>query len=117
MNWHRPPICSKKWADVWSVLFFLALFFTLGYFDSWGRDLPLALGLALALRQFLRSRLIDVVITLIIFVPLFIFIRFHAGWAILIPMPFLFVAAGALLICREIFQEWRDYQKNQIGKQ
>lgn len=115
MTWHRPPICSKTWASVWSALLFVALFVALGYFDQWWRNLPLALGLAIILRQYLRSRIVDCLITIIIFLPLYIFVRFDAGWNILIPMPFLFVGAGVVILCHEIFVEWRDFQKKQNG--
>jgi hypothetical protein len=113
LTWHRPPICSKTWASVWSALLFIGLFILLGYFDGWWRNLPLALGLALILRQYLRSRIVDCLITAIIFIPLYVFVRFHVGWIFLIPMPTLFIAAAAVIFFHEIFVEWRDYQKRQ----
>lgn len=107
MAWNRTPLCSKNWANIWSLVALVVLFFLLGYFDSWWKDLPLVFGVALLLRQYLLAKVYDAIATLVIFTPLYLFVRFDMAWNVLIPLPYLFVVAALFVLARELFVEWK----------
>lgn len=108
MAWNRAPLCSRAWANIWAVSLFVLCFALLAYFDNWWKNIPLALGLSLLLRQYLLAKVYDAIATICIFLPLYIFVRFDLAWDVLIPLPYLFIVGAILVLTREVVVEWKN---------
>ena len=97
------PIFSKKRANsIFVSLLLIGLAFV-AYSGSWLPGIILALGIPLALRQFLLHKFYDVVVTLFIFVGAFITAQFQDSTTLIIPI--MFTLGG-------IYIFFRDYIEN-----
>ena len=95
------PICSHNKANSISSGLFLIALGILFYTNYWWPGILLALAVTFGARDFLRGRIYDFAITIVIFLGLFLFFFFNASWSFAVPV--LFTLAGIALIVREIF--------------
>ena len=61
----------------------------------------LVIGLPLALRQFLLGRNYDALLSLVVFIGIFIIAGFDVSWEVLLPI--LFIIAAIYILAREFF--------------
>ena len=95
------PFTSRKKAQAYSSTLFLLGVIVLILTESWWPGLMLALGLSLALRQFLLGRTYDMVVTLVVFLGTFVTVQFDISWQVFLPILF---SLGALYVLfREFF--------------
>lgn len=94
------PLTSKKKAQAYSTALFLVGLAALIVTDEWWPGIMLALGLPLALRQYLLGRTYDTMVTLLVFVGTFITVQFDISWRVFLPILF---TLGALYI---LFREF-----------
>jgi predicted membrane protein len=90
---------SKRKAHALSFALFLIALAILTWVKSWWPGIMLAVGLPLALRQYLLGRIYDTVITLFVFFGVFITVQFDIKWDILLPV--LFTIGGIYIFFRE----------------
>ena len=96
------PVMSKKKAHVLSVVLFLIGLGILTYVKIWWPPIMLVIGLPMALRQYLVGRIYDMVITLIVFLGVYITVQFQIKWDLLLPI--LFTVGGIYIFFREFFE-------------
>ena len=94
------PITSRKKAQALSTALFLFGLALLLLSDLWWPGIMLAVGLPLALRQYLLGRSYDMLVTLLVFVGTFVTVQFDISWRIFLPVLF---TLGALYI---LFREF-----------
>ncbi len=95
------PITSKKKAQTLSTALFLIGLAVLIFTNSWWPGVMLAIGLPLALRQYLLGRNYDMMVTLLIFVGTFVTVQFDISWRIFLPI--LFTLGALYILLREFF--------------
>lgn len=105
----KKPLSDMAASIVAGVVFVLVaiIAFLLNFF--WA-GLVLALGIALALRQFLMIEIYEAILTLVVFGFTFILYQFNLMWGVLVPAPLLAAAAALFLLLREIFKiidQWK----------
>lgn len=108
---------SKRRAKALSVALFLVGLAIVTYFNAWWPGIMLAAGLPLALRQYLMGRHYDMIVSLFVFVGVFVTIEFDISWQILLPV--LFAIGGVYILFREYLEskgeteEEREEDSNQ----
>lgn len=95
-------IVSKKRAKALSVALFLIGLAIISYLGAWWPGIMLAVGLPLALRQYLLGRHYDMGVTLFVFVGVFVTVQFDISWEILLPV--LFALGGIYILFREYLE-------------
>lgn len=95
----HPKVSKKRAKSISSALFLVGLGIV-GFTGTWWPGIMLAIGLPLALRQYLLGKSYDVFITLLIFVGVFITAQFNASWEFLLPV---------VLVTGGIYVFFRDY--------
>jgi hypothetical protein len=93
------PITSKKKAQALSTALFLIGLAVLIFTEDWWPGIMLAVGLAIALRQYLLGRTYDMCITLLVFVGTFITVEFDITWRVFLPI--LFTLSALYILGRE----------------
>lgn len=93
------PLIAKNKANALSTALFLIGLAIIFLIDSWWPGIMLAIGIPLALKQFLQGRFHDAAISLFVFVGFFIIAQFNISWKILIPI--LFIMAAVYILCKE----------------
>jgi len=96
------PLTSRRRAQVFSTALFLLILAILVITGIWWPGIMLAIGLPLALRQYLLGRPYDMAISLLVFVGTFITVQFDISWRILLPILF---TLGAIYILAREFME------------
>ncbi len=96
------PIVSRKRAKTLSVALFLIGLAIVSYLDAWWPGIMLAVGIPLAIRQYLLDRHWDMCISLFVFIGVFITVQFNISWEILLPV--LFGLGGIYILCREFIE-------------
>lgn len=96
------PVLMRKRAKILALIIFLIALATITYLGTWWPGIMLAVGLPLAILQYLQGRLYDMGITLFVFVGAFITVNFNIQWEILLPILF---AIGGVYI---VFREWLE---------
>ena len=99
-------LMSKRKAHALSFALFLVGLAILTLTKSWWPSIMLAIGLPLALRQYLFGRIYDMIVSLVIFVGVYITVQFQIKWDILLPV--LFTIGGIYIFFREFFGP-KDY--------
>lgn len=94
------PITSRKKAQALSTALFLIGVAVLIFTQNWWPGIMLAVGLPLGLRQYLLGREYDTIVTLAIFVGVFITVQFDISWQIFLPV---LLTLGALYILAKEF--------------
>lgn len=98
----------KRASAICTALFFigLAIIFLMG---NWWPGIMLAIGIPLALRQFLLGRFFDMCVSLFIFGGVFVTEQFEIDWKILLPV--MFILAAIYILIRE-FQENKEHPED-----
>lgn len=97
------PLTSHKRAQALSAVVFLLGLVIIIWTDAWWPGIMLALGLSIALRQYLLGRTYDMMISLLVFVGTFITVQFDISWRIFLPI--LFTLGAIYVLVREFFEE------------
>ena len=92
---------SKKKAHALSFAIFLVGLAILTLTKSWWPSIMLAIGIPLALRQYLLGKIYDMAISLVVFLGVFITVQFNIKWDILLPI--LFTLGGIYIFFKEFF--------------
>lgn len=95
-------IVSQKRAKNISVAVFLVGIATITYFSAWWPGIMLAIGVPLAMRQYLVGRPYDMGVSLFVFGGVFITVQFNISWEILLPV--LFALGGVFILFREFLE-------------
>lgn len=95
-------IVSKKRAKNLSVALFLIGLAIISYLGAFWPGIMLAVGIPLALRQYLLGRNYDMYVSLFVFVGVFITVQFDISWEILLPV--LFAIGGIYILFREFLE-------------
>lgn len=98
-------LTSKKRAQAFSTALFLLGLAVLIFTEDWWPGIMLAVGLPLALRQYLLGRTYDMVVSLLVFIGTFITVKFDISWRIILPV--LFTIGAIYILCRE----WTESQQ------
>jgi 4-hydroxybenzoate polyprenyltransferase len=93
---------SKKRAKALSVALFLIGLAIISYLNAWWPGIMLAVGIPLALRQYLLGRHYDMMVSLFVFIGVFVTVQFDISWEILLPV--LFALGGVYILFREYLE-------------
>lgn len=93
---------SKKKAQLLSTILSLLILSILIVTGTWWPGLMLAIGLPLAMKQYLLGRGYDASVTLLVFVGTFLTVAFDFSWEIVLPILF---SLGSIYV---LFREWTD---------
>lgn len=93
------PITSRKKAQAISTALFLLGLAILIFTDAWWPGIMLAIGIPLALRQYLLGRTYDMGITLLVFLGTFVTVQFDISWRVFLPI--LFTLGAIYILFRE----------------
>jgi hypothetical protein len=95
------PVVSRKKAQAISTAFFLLGLAILILTDAWWPGIMLAIGIPLAIRQYLLDRHYDMGVTLLVFIGTFITVQFDISWRVFLPI--LFTMGALYILLREFF--------------
>lgn len=93
---------SKRYVKIFSVSLFLIAIAIITYLNAWWPGIMLAVGIPLALRQYLLGRHYDMGVTLFVFIGIFVTVQFNISWEILLPV--LFALGGIYILFREYLE-------------
>ncbi len=96
------PITSKKRAKGISFALFLIGLSLVSYLGIWWPGIMLAIGIPLAVRQYLLGRHYDMGISLFVFIGVFVTVQWDISWEILLPV--LFALGGIYVLFREYLE-------------
>lgn len=99
----------RKRAKLVSLIVFFLAIALVALTKSWWPGVMLALGLPLAVFQYMQGRRYDTVITLFVFVGAFLTVQFDIQWEVFLPV--LFSVGGIYLFFRE-WLEAKNAKKN-----
>lgn len=102
-------LMSRKRASAISTALFLVSLAIMIFIGSWWPAIMLAIGVPVALRQFLLGRHFDMCVTLFVFCGVFVTEQFDISWEILLPV--LFVIGAIYILMRE-FQESKEHPED-----
>ena len=97
---HR--LVSKKRAKILSVVLFLIGLAIVSYLGAWWPGIMLAVGIPVALRQYLLGRHFDMWVSLFVFIGVFVSVQFNASWEVILPV--LFALGGIYILFREYLE-------------
>jgi predicted membrane protein len=95
-------LVSKKRAKALSLALFLVGLAFISFMGTWWPAIMLAIGIPLALRQYLLGRHYDMGISLFVFIGVFVTVQFNISWQILLPI--LFTLGGIYVFFREYIE-------------
>ena len=96
-------LTSRKKAHALSTALFLVGIGVLIFTGNWWPGIMLAVGLPIALRQFLLGSTYDMCVTLLVFVGTFVTVAFDISWRIFLPI--LFTIGAIYILCRELMEQ------------
>lgn len=96
------PLVSRRRAKVLSFAVFLIGLAIVSYLNIWWPGIMLAIGIPLAMRQYLLGRHYDMLVSIFVFVGVFITVQFNVSWQIVLPV--LFTLGGIYLLFREFIE-------------
>ena len=96
------PLTSQRRAHIISIAAFLLAIAALVVTDNWWPGIMLAIGLPVALRQYLLGRKYDMMISLLVFIGTFVTVQFDISWRIFLPV--LFTLGAIYVLMREYFE-------------
>jgi hypothetical protein len=102
-------ITSRKRASAIGTALFLIGLAIVTMLDSWWPGIMVAIGVPIAVRQFLLGRHFDMCVTLFIFLGVFVTVQFDIDWQTLLPMIFVI---GALYVLLREFQENKEHPED-----
>lgn len=94
------PLLLRKKAKIVALIIFLLSLIIVTYSGAWWPGIMLAVGIPLAILQYLEGRIFDMLISLFVFVGAFVTVQFNIQWEILLPVLF---GLGGIYI---FFREW-----------
>lgn len=94
-------VCQKK-AKRFSFALFLIGVVCLSYAGVWWPGIMLAIGIPLAVKQYLLGKRYDVALTLFVFVGVFVTVQFDIEWKVLLPV--LFTIGGIYILFRDLVE-------------
>jgi predicted membrane protein len=97
---------SRKRAKALCVALFLIGLAIVSYLDAWWPGIMLAVGVPLALRQYLLGRHYDMMVSLFVFIGGFVTVQFNISWEILLPV--LFALGGVYILFREYLESTEE---------
>lgn len=97
----QPLVCRKKIKALTFCLFLIGIA-VLSYTRSWWPGIMLAIGIPLAIKQYLLGRKYDMGITLFVFLGVFVSVAFEIQWEILLPV--LFTLGGIYIFFRDFLE-------------
>lgn len=106
----RPLVSHKKAKSVIVALFIVALiilFFT----RFWWPGIMLAIGLPLAVKQYLLGKTYDVLITLIVFIGGFFSVIHKLSWPVVLPV--LFILGAIYVVYRDAIESFMMSEEEQ----
>ena len=98
----HPKISRKKAAAI-SFAVFLIILAIITLTEYWWPGIMLLIGIPLAVKQFFSGRKYDMVITLFVFLGVFVTVQFQIPWKYLLPV--LFTVGGIYILFKEIFMK------------
>jgi hypothetical protein len=96
------PITSRRRAAAFSGALLLLSLAVLIFTGVWWPGIMLAIGLPLALRQYLMGRTYDMFISLLVFVGTFVTVEYDISWQIFLPV--LFTIGAIYILFREFVE-------------
>lgn len=93
---------SKKRAKAICVTLFLIGLAIVSFMDAWWPGIMFAVGIPLALRQYLMGRHYDMMMSLFVFIGVFVTVQFDISWQVLLPV--LFALGGVYILFREYLE-------------
>jgi predicted membrane protein len=96
------PVLSKKKTQSLCFALFLIGLAIVSFIGIWWPGIMLAIGLPLALKQYLLGKRYDMGVTLFVFVGVFITVAFNISWEILLPV--LFTLGGIYVFCKDFIE-------------
>jgi len=110
------PITSRRKAGNYFTGLFLVGLAILSFTNTWWPGILLVIGLPLALRQYLRGRIYDMCVSLVIFVGLFVL--YWVGWENVLEnvlvLPVLLFLGGMFILFREYTQPMQRYGVEEV---
>lgn len=96
------PVLLRKRAKIVALIIFLLSLAILTFTKAWWPGIMLAVGLPLAILQYLQGRIYDMAISLFVFVGAWVTVQFNIQWEIILPV--LFTIGGIYIFFREWLQ-------------
>jgi predicted membrane protein len=97
---------SRRKAHSLSFALFLIGLALVAYFKYWWPGIMLAVGLPIALRQYLLGKIFDMIVSLVVFIGVFVTVQFQIKWDIILPV--LFTIGGLYIFFKEFFGPKED---------
>lgn len=95
----KPFVSIPKATSIASGIFLLGLA-VIAYYDQWWPYIMLPIGISLAIRQSLLKNFYDALISLFIFIGIFVTVYYNLSW-----LPVLFVVAGLYVLFKALQTE------------
>lgn len=105
------PLTSRRKALTYAAILFFIGLAILVFTEVWWPGIMLAVGLPLALRQYLLGRAYDTIVTLVVFVGTFISVEYDISWRVLLPS--LFTVGAIYILFREFSTEMTEDEKEE----
>jgi hypothetical protein len=102
-------VCNKK-AKKLSFALFLIGIVCLSYVGVWWPGIMLAIGIPLAVKQYLLGKRYDVALTLFVFCGVFVSVQFDVEWEVLLPV--LFTVGGIYILFRDLTESSMPTEKD-----
>ncbi len=96
------PLVSRRRAKVLSFAVFLIGLAIVSYLNLWWPGIMLAVGVPMAMRQYLLGRHYDMLVSIFVFGGVYITVQFNISWQIVLPV--LFTIGGIYLLFREFIE-------------
>lgn len=112
------PLASKKRAKATCSALFLIGLAIVSITGAWWPGIMLAIGIPLAIRQYLLGKYYDVCITLLIFVGVFVTAQFDTTWDVILPV--VFTVGGIYIFFRDYVESStppEDEQEEDINEE
>lgn len=93
------PVLMRKRAKIVALIIFLLSLVIITFLGTWWPGIMLAVGLPLAILQYLQGRMYDMWVSLFVFVGAFVTVQFNIKWEIFLPV--LFAIGGIYIFFRE----------------
>lgn len=97
------PLTSRKRAHIISIGLFFLFLIGLIITGNWWPGIMIAIGLPLAIQQYLLGRTYDAMISILVFIGTFVTVQFDISWKIFLPI--LFSLGAIYILYREFFIE------------
>lgn len=98
----RALTSQKRAKAISTAIFFIGLAIIAFQF-SWWPSIMLVIGISLAVKQFLMGKTHDMIISLVVFIGVFVTAQFDVSWEVLLPV--VFILAAIYVLVKEFFQK------------